>query len=210
MELRQLRQIEERYDVLKDSSRFMLKTEFGMMLSSDVIEYEFESAFNEIGLTANQCAIPIAYKNLCRLHDGFFVQWQYLGMIEKGYPVMGNVKFNPTYSFVTQNITYEGKRLFLFDDFLDRWKVYMELTGNPDTHTLYYANFYENKFYPMIINAGQYIEKAALCRGLTNWHEFFFEDRNYESDEGNRIRFGKELDNLFSDVLFEEFVNIAT
>jgi hypothetical protein len=208
MELRRLKQIEERYCVLKDSSRFSSRTEFGMTLSSDIIEYEFESAFSEVGLNASQYAVPKIYKDFCRLHDGFFVQWQYLGIVEKGYPVMGSVNFNRTYSFVTQKIMHEGKRLFLFDDFLDRWKVYMELSENPDKHTLYYANFYENRFYPMIVDAGQYIEKAALCRGLTNWHEFFFEDKSYESDEGNRIRFEKELDIVFSDVAFEEFVNI--
>jgi hypothetical protein len=210
MELHQLREIQKRYDVLKDSSKFMLNTEFGMTLSSEIIEYEFESAFNEIGITSKQCAIPTVYKNFCCLHDGFFVQWQYLGTIEKGYPVMGSVKFNSTYNFVTQNITPEGKRLFLFDDFLDMWKVYIELTGDPNTHKLYYENFYEQRFYPMTITASQYIEKAALCRGLTNWHEFFFEDKNYESDEGNRIRFRKELETIFSDVLFEDFINCVT
>jgi hypothetical protein len=210
MELDQLRKIEERYRVLKDSSRFMLKTEVGMTLPSEIIEYEFESAFDEIGLSSNQCAIPVAYKNLCCLHDGFFAQWQYVEIIEKGYPVMGNIKFNSTYSFVTQNIAHEGKRLFLFDDFLDMWKVYMELTADPEMHKLYYANLYEKKFYPMIITASQYIEKAALCRGLTNWHEFFFEDRSYESDEGNRIRFRKALGAVFSDVLFVDFISTAT
>jgi hypothetical protein len=210
MELDRLKKLEERYSVLQDSSRFMLKTECGMTLPSEIIEYEFQCAFEEIGLSSKQCAIPVAYKNLCCLHDGFFAQWQYLGIIEKGYAVMGNVKFSATYSFVSQNIAYEGKRLFLFDDFLDMWKVYMELTADPARHKLYYANLYEKKFYPMIITATQYIETVALCRGLTNWHEFFFEDRKYESDKGNRIRFRKELETVFSDVLFVDFISTAT
>jgi hypothetical protein len=40
------------------------------------------------------------------------------------------------------------------------------------------------------------------------WQEFFFEDRNYESDEGNRAHFRKDLTTIFPDVPFEEFIQI--
>ena len=123
---------------------------------------------------------------------------------------MGNVKFSSTYDFVIRNITQQGKRLFLFDDFLDMWKVYVELTEDPDLHKLQFANLYEGTFYPMTITVAQHTEKAALCRGLTNWHELFFEEKNYESDQGNRRRFRNELETVFSDVRFNDFIRIAT
>ena len=58
MELDQLRALEERYSVLKDSSRFMFNTDVGMTLSSEIIDYEFASAFNDIGLNVKRVRSP--------------------------------------------------------------------------------------------------------------------------------------------------------
>jgi hypothetical protein len=210
MDIAQLEALEKCYSVLEDTSKFRLQADSGLSFSSEIIEYEFEAALDDIGMSPKQCSIPITYKNLCCLHDGFSVRWQCLEMIEKGYPSMGYVKFSRVADFVLQNIMYEGKRLFLFDDFLDRWKVFMELTQDPKAHRLYYANLYEKKISPMTISTDQYIQKAALSRGLTNWHEFFLENERYESDEGNRVRFKKELETLFSDVRFDDFIRKTT
>ncbi|MGZ8158742.1 MAG: hypothetical protein ACXWT4_08025 [Methylobacter sp.] len=203
-----IQDLQKRYDVLNNPGLFDTKLEFGLSLPMSIIEDEFAFGFEEAGLDAGKYIVPSAIKQLCCLHNGFSVKWHYLREIEKSYPVMGFTSYPDSYGFVMQNIVHEGKRLFLFDDFLDMWKVYIQLTDGEKRHKLYYFNLYEKKIYPMCITADAYIDKAALCRGLTNWQEFFFDDRHYESDEGNRVRFRKELTTIFPDVTFEEFIQI--
>jgi hypothetical protein len=203
-----IQDLKKRYDVLTNPDLFDTKLECGLSLPIEIIEDEFAFGFEEAGLDAGEDSVPSAIKQLCSVYNGFSVKWHYLREIEKGYPVMGFTSYPDAYGFVKRSITHEGRRLFLLDDFLDMWKVYVQLSAEEQKHKLYYLNSYEKKYYPMCITADVYIEKAGLSRGLTNWQEFFFEDRNYESDEGNRARFRKELTTIFPDVPFEEFIQI--
>lgn len=199
--------LEKRYAVLKNPELFATKLESGLSFPIEIIEDEFAFAFEEARLDVSKHTVPTAVKQLLCLYNGFSVKWRYRRKIELGYPA-GFTSYPDAYSFVERSITYEGRRLFLLDNFLDMWKVYVQLSAEEQKHKLYYLNLYEKKYYPMCITADVYIEKAGLSRGLTNWQEFFFEDRNYESDEGNRAHFRKDLTTIFPDVPFEEFIQI--
>lgn len=199
---------QKRYDVLNNPDLFETHREVGPALSIEMIEDEVAFGLKEAGLNPADYLLPQAIKQLCSLHNGFSLRWHYLREVEKGYPVMGFVNYPDAYGIVNRSIVHEGMQLFLFDDFLDKWKVYIKLTDEEQHHTLYYLNLYENKIYQMCISAEAYIEKAALCRGLTNWHELFFEQRDYESDEGNRARFAKEMKAVFPDVTLDQFMRI--
>ncbi len=120
---------------------------------------------------------------------------------------MGQIKFPNFIEMLNSSIEHNKKKLYLFDDFFDKWKVYFALGDNHENHQLFFANFYENNFYPLRINVETYYKKAYLCCGLTNWQEFFFEDLDYESDQGLKSRFKKEMELLFPDVSWEEFIS---
>jgi hypothetical protein len=200
--------LQKRYNVLNNAELFETNREVGLSLPLEIIEDEVAFGFEEDGLNLSDYLVPAVIKEVCCLHNGFSVRWRYLREVEKGYPVMGFINYTDAYGIVNRSIVHEGMRLFLFDDFLDMWKVYIQLTDKEQCHKLYYFNLYENKMYPMCIGAEAYIDKAALCRGLTNWHEFFFEQRDYESEEGNRKRFRKEITTVFRDVAFDEFIRV--
>jgi len=187
----------------------MFDAEFkiGVALPMEVVEEEYTLSFEEAGLDRGAYVIPSVIKELCSLHNGFSLRWRCLREIAKSFSVMGFTNYVDGYRFVQQSIVHEGKRLFLFDDFLDMWKVYVELTADESRHKLCYFDLYEKRIYTMRIAVDAYVEKAAQSRGLTNWHEFFFDDRSYESDEGNRTRFKNEMTAVFSDVPFDEFIH---
>lgn len=203
-----IQDVQKRYDVLNNAQLFKTNREVGLSLSIEIIEDEVAFGFEEACLNPSEYVVPAAIKELCCLYNGFSASWHYLGEVEKGYPVMGFIRYADAYGIVNKSIVHEEMRLFLFDDFLDMWKVYIQLTDEEQCHKLYYFNLYENKIYPMCISAEAYIDKAALCRGLTNWQEFFFEQRDYESEEGNRVRFRKEMTTIFRDVTYEEFIRL--
>lgn len=172
-------------------------------IEMDELEADIHSVLEELNLDSSEFLLPIAMKEQFCLYNRLWVRWG-----KPSSPIMGWFHFPHLVEMIESKIEMDGKTLYLFDDFQDMWKVYIELDSINKTHRLYFGNLYEKTYLPMRIDATTYYKKLAMCLGLCDWQEFFMEDVSFESNEGLKEQFEKNFKSMFPEISFNEFKTI--
>lgn len=170
-------------------------------VSMTELDNDIFSVLQELNINSNSFVLPDSIKQQMCLYNKLSVKWY-----APSSAVMGSFSFPHLVDMITSAVEIQNKRLYLFDDFMDMWKVYVDLDNITGTQKLYLLNFYEHTLLPMCIGVDTYYEKLKMCLGLTNWQDFFMEDYRYESSEGARVEFEKYFNELLPDGSFYEFI----
>lgn len=172
-------------------------------IEMDELVADILSVLEEFNQDPSEFHLPIAIKEQFCLYNKLWVRWG-----KPSSPIMGWFHFPHLVEMIESKTEIDGKTLYLFDDFDDMRKVYIELDLVNKTHRLWFGNLYEKTYLPMRIGAATYYKKLAMCLGLCYWQEFFMEDVSFESDEGVRKQFEEHFKISFPEIPFSEFINI--
>ena len=166
------------------------------------LESDISDVLNECNIPHSDFNLPPEIKLQFCLYNKLWVRWS-----KPETSIMAWFHFPHLLEMIESKIEVDGKALYLFDDFTDMWKVYIQLPTENGEAKLYFANLYENTYLPMRISVANYYKKLALCMGLSDWQEFFMEDHTYESNEGIKKQFHEYFELTFPNTPFSEFLN---